>query len=91
MPFTKEETREREPKPDDQGIAVAVGRSFAIVPRSTARHIRLRPSSESVEVGGKAYRLHKGASYGDSRLVDALLDKRGEMPIRNFTAYPGHL
>ncbi len=91
MPFTKEKAPEQDPMPDDQGIAVAVGRSFAIVPRSTSRHIRLRPSSELVEVGGKAYRLHKGASYGDSRLVDALLDRHGEMLIRDFAAYPGHL
>ncbi len=71
-----------DPTPDDQTLAVAVGHCFALCPRSMAKGIRLRPTSETVEVRGELYPLLKGRTFEDSQRVDRLLDEIGEMRIR---------
>lgn len=50
--------------------------------------VALKETGTVVTVDGKDYPLMKGASYEDSRAVDALLDSHGEKRIRDYEKLP---
>lgn len=68
------------------GVAVGVGYAFTMVSAGEVARagIELRESGTVVTLGGKDYPLMKGATYGDSRKVDALLDSHGELRVGDY-------
>lgn len=72
----------------DGTVAVKVGCSFALVPESKLGGIALKNTGAHVSVGGKDYELRSGRTYEDSRMLDGVLDRFGEMPIRDHVAAP---
>ena len=72
----------------DGTVAVKVGYSFALVPVSELRGIALKDTGAHVSVGGKDYELRSGRTYEDSRMLDGVLDRFGEMLIRDHVAAP---
>lgn len=69
-------------------VAVKVGYNFALVPVSELRGIALKNTGSRVSVGGKDYELRSGRTYEDSRMLDGVLDRFGEMLIRDHVAAP---
>lgn len=72
----------------DGTVAVKVGYSFALVPEAELRGIALKNTGAHVSVGGKDYELRSGRTYEDSRMLDGVLDRFGEMLIRDHVAAP---
>lgn len=70
----------------DGTVAVKVGCSFALVPESELGGIALKNTGAHVSVGGKDYELRSGRTYEDSRMLDGILDRFGEMAIGDFAA-----
>lgn len=70
----------------DGTVAVKVGYSFALVPESELGGIALKDTGSHVSVGGKDYELRSGRTYEDSRVLDGVLGRFGEMSIGDFAA-----
>ena len=70
----------------DGTVAVKVGYSFALVPGSELGGIALKDTGSHVSVGGKDYELRSGRTYEDSRVLDGVLGRFGEMSIGDFAA-----
>lgn len=82
------ETRRKVPLAQgrDGLMAVGAGQAFNLMPTEAVTGIGLMDSGTVVSVDGKDYHLMKGATYADSRKVDALLDSRGEMRVGDHKA-----
>ena len=67
-------------------IAVGVGYMFNIldVQAVTSAGVSLKTTGAVVTVDGRDYHLMKGATYEDSRKVDALLDTYGQYRVKDF-------
>lgn len=67
-------------------VAVGVGYAFTMVGAGevASAGIELWESGTVVTLGGKDYPLMKGATYEDSRKVDALLDSHGELRVGDY-------
>lgn len=72
----------------DGTVAVKVGYNFALVPVSELRGIALKDTGSRVSAGGQEHALLAGRTYEDSRMLDGVLDRFGEMPIRDHVAAP---
>lgn len=68
---------------DSFNVAVGAGCSFNWVPASHVKDIGLKPSGQVVDLGfGRTAHLLVGSTYEESRKIDRVLDKLGELPIR---------
>lgn len=65
-------------------IGVAVGFYFGIVPCKAISHIRLTKKGEKVIIKGKEYELYKGKTFGDSQMLNKILDQYGDYPISQY-------
>lgn len=64
-------------------VAVGAGYTFTLVSATETNEIALKESGITVRVNGQDYSLMKGATFEDSRKVDALLDIHGERSVRD--------
>lgn len=69
-------------------IAVGVGNCFRVVPTADTDGIDLVPSALTIEYGGETYELMRGATYEDSRAIDDILDRKGELYIDDYNPSP---
>lgn len=68
-------------------VAVAVGFNFGLVPRDEVLEIKVKPAG-TVRFEDENFNLFKAETYEDSRIIDALLDKYGEFPIKDYKVEP---
>lgn len=68
--------------------AVGAGYSFNLFPCDVLTGISLKETGTVVTVDGRDYQLLKGATFEDSRMVDTLLDSRGEKRIADYRKQP---
>lgn len=64
--------------------AVKAGYNFNLFTEEELSHIALEKTGQKVMVDGAAYPLYRGATFHESEKVDALLDAKGEMPVREY-------
>lgn len=65
-------------------IAVRVGYTFNVFLKKDVAHINLKPEQQIVEVEGVQYTLHSATTFEQSEKIDALLDKIGELRIKDY-------
>lgn len=64
--------------------AVKAGYNFNLFTEEELSHIALEKTGQKVMVDGAAYPLYRGITFHESEKVDALLDAKGEMAVREY-------
>ena len=64
--------------------AVAVGYCFNVVPTYELDGIKLKPIHEYIIKDGVIFELYKGKTYEDSKKIDEVLDRNGDLRINDY-------
>ena len=67
-------------RPEEHLMALKVGYCFTVVPKSEV-DFAVAPTGRVVRVAGCELPLYRGATYEDSRRVDAVMDRYGEIRL----------